>query len=77
MKVVCIADLSGVVRNPKCIDTNLPIEDNIYIVTGVYYGGSFYRLKEFEDIYSVKFFATLDDYLDQFTANLVEELENC
>lgn len=79
MKVVCIADLSGITRHPGCKDANLPVVDNIYTVTGETVTPSYryFQLKGFDDIYSVEFFVPLDDYLDQFTASLVEELENC
>lgn len=79
MKVICIIDLSNIRRDPRCIDSSLPIMNNIYTVTDETITPTYryYSLKGFKDIYSVEFFAPLDDYLDQFTANLVEELENC
>ena len=60
--------------------TNDPIKDNIYTVvdTSIYKGITYYRLKECGLCrYDAEFFVPLDDYLNQFTANLVEELENC
>ena len=46
--------------------------------SGVYMGITFYQLKECGLCrYNAKNFVPLDDYLNQFTANLVEELENC
>lgn len=61
-------------------NNNNPIKDNIYTVvdTSIYRGITYYWLKECGYFgYDAENFVPLDDYLNQFTANLVEELENC
>lgn len=80
MKVVYIGSGDWVTVYGPDNRTTDPIKNNIYTVidTSIYRGITFYQLKECGLCrYDAEFFVPLDDYLNQFTANLVEELENC
>lgn len=80
MKVVYIGSGDWVTVYGPDNHTNDPIKDNIYTVvdSDIYMGDTFYQLKECGLCrYNAEFFVPLDNYLDQFTASLVEELENC
>ena len=80
MKVVYIGPGDWKSITGRGNSNNDPIIDHIYTVvdSGVYMGITFYQLKECGLCrYNAKNFVPLDDYLNQFTANLVEELENC
>lgn len=80
MKVVYIGPGNWVNITGSGNSNNDPIKDHIYTVvdSDVYMGDTFYQLKECGSIrYNADNFIPLDGYLNQFTANLVEELENC
>lgn len=79
MKVVYIGPGNWVTITGSDKPINDPIKDHIYTVvdSDVYLGNTYYQLKECGLCrYDAENFVPLDNYLDQFTASLVEELEN-
>lgn len=80
MKVVCITGNWN--KSTIFLPTDNPKKDQICLVVAHKMFPAFglcYKIKGYEKngFYTAKDFVPLDDYLDQFTANLVEDLENC